>query len=195
MTKVTTDKSPGASPQTLSDIAAAETRLKAMAANLDGRIAALDPKTEIKVLGKTILTGKDIKSLWSKISYVVTDKTYGAGYGGSFDYASSTSHIMHGTVNGWDAHPSGLAFITLHELLHSSKEGERVRQKQWTDYLADCKKRKVKDDKGEHYYGSPFFSEVEEFCYCGSREIMAALGIPPFTGTFDHGFEYGDLSK
>jgi hypothetical protein len=195
MTKVTTDKSPVADTQTQDDIAAAETRLKAMAATLDARIGALDAKTQIKVLGKTILTGKDIKSLWSKISYVITDKTYGLGYGGSFDYDSSTSHIMHHTVNGWDAHPGGLAFITLHELLHSSKEGERVRRKQWTDYLADCKRRKVKDDKGEHYYGSPYFSEVEEFCYVGSREIMAALGLPPFTGAFEHGFEYGDLNR
>jgi hypothetical protein len=166
-----------------------------MAANLDTRIAALDPKKEIKVLGKTILTGKDIKGLWAKIRYVITDKTFGPGYGGSFDYASSTSHIMHGTVNGWDAHPNGLAFITLHELLHSSKEGERVRQKQWKDYLADCKRKGVKDDKGVNYYTSPFFSEVEEFCYLGSRELMAALGIPPFTGAFEHGFEYGDLTK
>jgi hypothetical protein len=195
MTKVTTDKSPAADSQIQGDIASAETRLKAMAADLDNRIAALDPKAQIKVLGKTILTGTDIKALWSKISYIITDKTYGPGYGGSFDYASSTSHIMASTVNGWDLYPSGLAFITLHELLHSSKEGERVRQKQWTDYLADCKKRKVKDDKGEHYYGSAYFSEVEEFCYCGSREIMTALGIPPFTGTFEHGFEYGDLTK
>ncbi len=195
MTKVSTDKSPGATAQVQSDIADAEKRLTAMAADLDKRIAALAAKTEIKVLGKTILTGKDIKELWAKISYVITDKTYGPGYGGSFDYATHTSHIMASTVNGWDAWPSGLAFITLHELLHSSKEGERVRQKQWTDYLADCRKRKVRDDKGEHYYSSPFFSEVEEFCYCGSREIMAALGIPPFTGQFEHGFEYGDLTK
>jgi hypothetical protein len=195
MTKVKTDKSPDASPQVEADIASAEARLKAMAADLDHRIAALDSKAEIKVLGKTILTGKEIKALWSKIAYIITDKTYGPGYGGSFDYASHTSNIMASTVNGWDAHPGGLAFITLHELLHSSKEGERVRQKQWTDYLADCRKRNVKDDKGEHYYGSPYFSEVEEFCYCGSREIMAALGIPAFTGTFEHGFEYGDLTK
>jgi hypothetical protein len=195
MTKVTTDKSPGAGAQVSADIEAAEVRLQAMAAKIDQRVAGLDPKTEIKVLGKTVLTGKEIKQLWSKISYVITDKTYGPGYGGSFDYATSTSHIMASTVNGWDLHPGGLAFITLHELLHSSKEGERVRQKQWTDYLADCKKRKVKDDKGEHYYGSPYFSEVEEFCYCGSREIVIALGLPVFTGTFEHGFEYGDLSK
>ena len=195
MTKVSTDKSPTASPQILNDIAAAEVRLKAMAAELDKRIAALNKKAQIKVLGKTILTGKDIKELWARISYVITDKTYGPGYGGSFDYASHTSHIMASTVNGWDAFPSGLAFITLHELLHSSKEGERVRQKQWTDYLADCRRRKVNDDKGEHYYGSAYFSEVEEFCYCGSREIMAALGFPPFTGQFEHGFEYGDLTK
>jgi hypothetical protein len=195
MTKVTTDKSPAADAQVQADIASAEIRLKAMAADLDKRIVALDSKAQIKVLGKTILTGKDIKSLWSKISYVITDKTYGPGYGGSFDYASHTSHIMASTVNGWDLHPSGLAFITLHELLHSSKEGEKVRQKQWTDYLADCKRRKVKDDKGELYYGSAFFSEVEEFCFCGSREILAALGIPAFAGTFEHGFEYGDLNK
>lgn len=195
MMKVRTDKSPEASAQVAADIAAAETRLNAMVAKIDQGVAALDPKTEIKVLGKTILTGKEIKKLWSKISYVITDRTYGPGYGGSFDYDSSTSHIMASTVNGWDAHPGGLAFITLHELIHSSKEGERVRQKQWTDYLADCKKRKVKDDKGEHYYGSPYFSEVEEFCYCGSREIVAALGLPAFKGQFEHGFEYGDLSK
>ena len=195
MTKVTTDKSSGATPQVQAEIAAAETRLNAMTADLDRRIGALDPKAEIKVLGKTVLTGKDVRELWAKIGYVITDKTYGPGYGGSFDYATHSSHVMASTVNGWDAWPSGLAFITLHELIHSSKAGEAVRQKQWADYLADCRKRGVKDDKGEHYYGSPYFSEVEEFCYCGSREIMAALGIPPFTGQFEHGFEYGDLTR
>ena len=139
---------------------------------------------------------KDIQALWSKIAFIVTDRQYPPGYGGSFDYGSTTSHIRYDTVNGWNAHRGGLGLIALHELLHSTKEGSKVWKKQWKDYRADCRKRGAMDDQGLHYWTSPFFSEVEEFCYHGSRELNGLLGLPPYSGpAFAHGYEYGDLNQ
>lgn len=143
-----------------------------------------------------IINIEDIKALWSRLTFVVTDKSYPAGYGGSFDYESATSHIRYNTVNGWNAHPGGLSLIVLHELLHSTRQGSDVWRTQWTEYRKDCRNRGVDDDSGQHYWKSSFFSEVEEFCYHGSRELMGALRLPPYEGpAFEHGYDYGDLDR
>jgi len=184
-------------------ITTAEAALKAFIAQADPAFKALADKARIVVKSENPraipdvpIRVRDLKKLWSKINFVVTDKVYPPGYGGSFDYDSATSHIRYDTVNGWHAHPGGLALIVLHELLHSTREGAAVWKKQWKEYRKDCRRRRVKDDEGKHYWTSPFFSEVEEFCYHGSRELMRALGLPPYAGpNFDHGYDYGNLAK
>ena len=181
----------------------AETDLKAFVAQVGPAFQNLDGKKFVTVrsanpqrIPDVHIPIKRLKKLWSKIVFIVTDKTYPPGYGGSFDYKSATSHIRYDTVNGWNAHPGGLALIVLHELLHSTRQGADVWKKQWKDYRADCKKRKAPDDEGKHYTSSPYFSEVEEFCYSGSRELTKALGLQPYQGPdFEHGYDYGDIGK
>lgn len=190
-------------PAVDAEIKKAETALTSFVAQVGPAFAALDGNKSVVIKSATPqripdvdIRIKDLKKLWSKIVFLVTDKVYPPGYGGSFDYDSATSHIRYDTVNGWNAHSGGLALIVLHELLHSTKAGAKVWKKQWKDYRADCRRRRVNDDQGKHYWTSPFFSEVEEFCYSGSRSLMSALGLPAYQGpAFAHGYEYGDLTK
>ena len=172
-------------PREQSRMLRAQARLAQLAAELTNRIDDLDPACEIVLADGERLAGKDVQALWDEVRFVVTDRPFGHGYGGSFDYATKTSYMRYDTANGWDAHSSGLPFIVLHELIHSCAPGEAVRQRCWSDYVGH------RDD----YWRSPLFEEVEEYCYCGAREIMAALDIAPFEGDFAHGFEYDDLTR
>ena len=185
----------------LDEIRTAKETLEKFIAEVTPRFERLDGDKSVTILSgnpdkipNVHIPIKQLQQLWSRIAFVVTDKVYPAGYGGAFDLASMTSHIRYDTVNGWNAHPGGLGLIVLHELLHATAQGAEVWKNQWANYLADCRKRGVNDDEGKHYWTSPFFSEVEEFCYVGSRELNAALGLPPYAGKpFDHGYEYGVL--
>ena len=172
------------------NIKEAKDRLTALNTELTAMIAALPPKTRIEMADGKVLTGADVAKLWKKVHFVITNKTFGPGYGGSFDYASGTSYIRAETVNGWDIFPSGGEFITLHELIHSCKHGEAVRRAMWTKYHSE---NKHKADYAKDYFKAPEFSEVEEYCYFGARAIMRKMNIADFEGVFDHGYEYGDL--
>jgi hypothetical protein len=167
-------------------------RLVAINADLTARIAAIPAGTRITLADGKTLSAADVAKLWDKVKFVVTTATYGPGYGGSFDYASGTSYIRDKTVNGWDDFPSGGEFITLHELIHSSAQGEAVRQAMWTKYYNENKHKPGYDTV---YYLAPEFSEVEEYCYFGARAIMRQLGIPDFEGEFEHGYDYDDLKE
>jgi hypothetical protein len=189
--------------QRQADIKKAETDLRNFVQQVTPAFEALDGKKTVTIrsanpqkIPDVPIPIKSLKKLWSKIVFIVTDRVYPPGYGGAFDYKSATSHIRYDTVNGWNAHPGGLPLIALHELLHSTKQGAAVWKKQWKDYRADCKRRGVKDEQGANYWTSPFFSEVEEFCYSGSRELMRALNLPAYQGPdFEHGYDYGDVGR
>ena len=168
----------------------AKERLVALDAELTQMLAKLPSAGKIELADGKALTGAEIAKLWNKVHFVITNKAFGPGYGGSFDYASGTSYIRADTVNGWDIFPSGGEFITLHELIHSCKHGEAVRQKMWTKYHNE---NKHKPDYARDYFKAPEFSEVEEYCYFGARAIMRKLNIADFVGQFEHGYEYGDL--
>jgi hypothetical protein len=170
----------------------AEEALIELNADLTARIAAIPKARKIAMADGKTLSRDDIRKLWDKVRFVITTKTFGRGYGGSFDYASGTSYIRADTVNGWNVFPSGAEFITLHELIHSCKHGEAVRQAMWKKYY---KENKSKPNYADKYRDTPEFSEVEEYCYAGARAIMRELGIPDFQGQFDHGYEYGDLTR
>jgi hypothetical protein len=178
----------GADPK----IEEARERLIALNGDLAARIAAIPAGTRIAMADGKTLDAADLARLWNKVKFVVTNKAFGPGYGGSFDYASGTSYIRADTVNGWDIFPSGGEFITLHELIHSCDHGEAVRQAMWTRYY-DANK----DSPGyaDRYHSTPEFSEVEEYCYFGARAIMREMGIADFVGQFDHGYEFGDLDR
>lgn len=170
----------------------AEEALIELNADLTVRIAAIPEGREIAMADGKELSRDDVRRLWDKVKFVITTKAFGRGYGGSFDYESGTSYIRADTVNGWNLFPSGAEFITLHELIHSCEHGEAVRQAMWTKYRNE---NDHKPDYVDKYRDTPEFSEVEEYCYAGARAIMRELGIPDFEGQFDHGYEYGDLSR
>jgi len=172
------------------DIRKAKDALLALNEELLEKITAIPSDTPIVMADGKTLSGDDVRRLWDKVKFVVTTKSFGPGYGGSFDYASGTSYIRADTVTGWDLFPSGGEFITLHELIHSCDHGEAVRQAMWTKYYNE---NKDKPDYAAKYRDTAEFSEVEEYCYFGARAIMRQLGIADFEGTFDHGYEYGDL--
>jgi len=170
----------------------AETTLKELIDELTAKLGALPDTAQVAMADGKMLTGADLKQLWGEIKFVITTRSYGPGYGGSFDYATKTSYIRHDTVTGWDIFPSGAEFITLHELIHSCAPGEAVRQAMWKKYYDENKDDPTMVDR---YRDTPEFSEVEEYCYCGARAIMEALNIPVFQGKFTHGYEYGDLTQ
>jgi len=174
------------------EVLLADKILRELIGELTPKIAAIPPRTKVAMADRKTLTGGDLRKLWGKVKFVITTKAFGPGYGGSFDFASSTSYIRADTVTGWDKHVSGAEFITLHELIHSSAPGEAVRQAMWKKYY---KKNKNKPNYLAEYRDTALFSEVEEYCYFGARAIMRALKVPDFAGTFDHGYEYGDLDK
>lgn len=170
----------------------AKQRLVDLNIQLTAGIAAIPAGTRIAMADGKTLSAADVAGLWNKVKFVVTNKTFGPGYGGSFDFTSGTSYIRADTVNGWDAFPSGGEFITLHELIHSSAQGEAVRQAMWTKYYNANKNSAGYADR---YHSTPEFSEVEEYCYFGARAIMRQMGIPDFVGEFDHGYEFADLDE
>lgn len=174
------------------EIGEARERLLKLDLDLTHRLAALPKEVRIKMADNKELTSDDVRDLWAKVKFVVTNKTYGRGYGGSFDYATGTSYIRAETVTGWDVFPSGGEFITLHELIHSCAHGEAVRQAMWTKYYNE---NKHKPNYADLYRDTPEFSEVEEYCYFGARAIMRHLDIPDFEGQFDHGYEFNDLDR
>jgi len=73
--------------------------------NLDGNKSVVIKSAAPQRIPDVDIRIKDLKKLWSKIVFLVTDKVYPPGYGGSFDFDSATSHIRYDTVNGWNAHP------------------------------------------------------------------------------------------
>jgi hypothetical protein len=192
MATATIEQAGGLNAAEQAEVAKAMKVLDDLILDLTPRIAALPAGTRIRMADNKTLSAKDVNKLWKDVKFVITVRAFGPGYGGSFDYATKTSYIRADTVNGWDVFPSGAEFITLHELIHSCAHGEAVRQAMWKKY---SKANKNVPGMAAAYWGSPLFSEVEEYCYFGARAIMRALNIPDFVGTFDHGYEYGDLTK
>jgi hypothetical protein len=166
-------------------------------ATLQAQIDAMTPKIQaladtatVMLPDGTVMTGAELKQLWNTIDFVVTDQTFGTDRGGAYDSGSRVSAINVDTMNGWNAWPGGLAFITLHEIAHSSEAAANVETAMWEAHLA------AGGTAANYDASSPYFQENEEFANLFARDTMAALGLPldpNFPPT--NGYEYGDLSQ
>lgn len=118
-------------------------RIEAAAKKIVDWVAATTPKinalsntAQITLKDGRVLTGAQIKELWGKADFLVTDRTdFGTDRGGAV--IGFLSQMALPTVEGWDVHIGGLNFILFHEIMHMSAQARDYSLLQWNIFLAN----------------------------------------------------------
>jgi len=157
-------------------------KLKAGIEVLDPKFTALSDTQTFMMKDGTVVTGAELKAWWQSFDFRVTDRPFGPERGGAV--ANGVSNMHWSTVNTWgywDA--NGLTFIILHELVHGSPFGERIRDAAYAMHLLFY-------GVENRYEASDFWWDVnEEAANWGAREIMEAFLIPPPTHRPPYGYD------
>ncbi|MGP1282206.1 MAG: hypothetical protein ACTS1X_04455 [Parasphingopyxis sp.] len=204
MASVSSKISDGLSPDIIAAIGKARASLAAFVDRFGAQVGGIARPWTVPFPDGSVLTSDEFEHVWNRLHFLVVGDAFGPGYGGVFDYASKLSTIRYSTVLGWGAHPGGLEFIALHEVIHGCEAGDAVRRAQWDAYrthrkamLGRARRATAKREAAwaSEYHAYPQFAEVEEFCNLGARSVADHFQLPPLIAIPTHGFEYGDLTR
>lgn len=178
---------PDVDPGNLAEVQAQQTEMMNEVVRLTAKIDSLPDTAVVFLADGSHIDALDLKELWADIDFVVTDQGFGPGRGGAYDAETNISTFTYSTVSGWDdSDQNGLAFIILHEVVHSSRAGIAMDAAMKGEYHGDW----------DFYYLDPHFEKNEEFANDGALEIAEDLGIAPRGGYVPtYGYEYGDMTQ
>lgn len=111
------------------------------------------------------MTGAELKDWWRRANFLVTDRTdFGMDRAGAV--VGTLSQFNADAVLGWDAHPNGLAFIMLHEIVHMTPAARAFDLQMWTAHNGPL---------STYNRHSPQFVENEQYANYAAREILRAV--------------------
>lgn len=171
-------------------VAEAVTKVQAQIDALTPKIEALPDGARIRMADGSEMTGAELKDLWNRIDFKITDAAFTTDRGGALDFGSGTSAINFNTVEGWGAWTGGLGFLLLHEVAHFSEMGQTVDTAMWNAHLA------AGGTQANYDASSPYFQENEEFGNASALAMTATLEME-LAGSFEptNGYEYGDITR
>lgn len=132
--------------------------------NIHSKITSLPNNTIIHLPNNNTITVGELKQLWDRIDYRVTDSTYGAGRGG--EVVGDVSYVNYGTILSSDgtqgyyasAGDTGVSYYVLHEISHLTPESQGELAYQWSLY-----NNWNPSYPKPSFYNSPYGLNVEEF--------------------------------
>lgn len=157
-------------------------KLKAGIELLDAKFAALSDSATFMMKDGTTVTGAEVKSWWQHLDFRVTDRAFLPGMGGAVvDGVSNINWVTIATYSIWDA--NGLSFIILHEFVHTTPFGERMRDAAFGMHV-------LFGGMDADYDPSDYWWDVnEEATNWAAREIMEGFGIPPPSHRPTYGYD------
>ena len=117
------------------------------------------------------MTGAEIKNLWNKIDFLVTDRNnFGMDRGGAVVRFLSQMNVN--TVTGYDAWPNGLSFISMHEMMHMTDIGKAYDLANWQAYSA------AGGTLANYNSSNSYFRDNESFVNNAANSLVEKLGLP-----------------
>lgn len=170
-------------PANRAAVQAAAEKLTSHIAQLTPRIAALSNTAVIPLANGQSITGAELKALWGKADFVVTDANFGPDRGGATE--GFLSQIRYTTVEGYAAHGEnsatgfpGLNFLIAHELIHMTDIAQFYYSDQYADYRAENPGLSEAQLAAQFQDTILQFRQNEQFANFGGLKILDALDLP-----------------
>jgi hypothetical protein len=153
-------------------------------ARLTPIIAATPDNAIIRFDNGRTMTGRELKSLWLRIDFTITDFNYGTDRGGAT--IGLESRINFDTVRGYAAYgpagangQAGLSFLIFHEMAHMTVIGSDFYRGQFDAFMA--RRGTVPADIWRHQFDGDDieFRRTEQYANIAAIEMMRAAGLTP----------------
>jgi hypothetical protein len=167
---------PNVDPKNKKAVEEAAKTLEQKLVELAEKIVNLDDNTVVTFKDGTTMTGKELKSLWAKAEFTVTDERLDPPIRGGA-VVGNMSTINFNTINGWNKEKGGLAFIIVHELYHMTEFGVA----EWNARLQiyrDSNPGKTDTD----WFLSQAFLDAESYADNFAFEVTAAADVEKYEG-------------
>jgi hypothetical protein len=161
------------------NLAAGQAALNALneyIAGIDYVFDSVADTAAIQMPNGAVISGAQLKDIWHHTEYVITDKAYGSGYGGSntpgsinhveFNFATIGTTTSNAGYAAWPA-GTGLGYIVLHEIGHDTPTGA----------LNDVIGKQGYAGDPSAYYLTSSFQDNERYANQFANQASKALGI------------------
>lgn len=158
-------------PANKAAVQAAADRLTTVVHDLTDKISHLSNSDILMFRNGQSMTGAEIKSLWNKIDFLVTDRNnFGLDRGGTV--VGYLSQMNLNTVAGYDAWSNGLSFIAMHEMMHMTDIGKAYDLANWQAYSAGG------GTLANYNSSNSYFRDNESFVNNAANSLVQMLGLP-----------------
>jgi hypothetical protein len=140
------------------------------------KIADLHDDTVVEFKDGTTMTGKEVKALWAKAEFTVTDRDFGHPKRGGA-VVGNMSFINFDTVNRWNQEKGGLAFIIVHELYHMTEFGAA----EWNARFQIWQEANPNGTE-DQWFSSQAFLEAESYADNFAFTVTEAADVEKYEG-------------